>query len=180
GAIFMLQSRYLLMDEQAVQTSVGKMNVLTFNVKVASIDAPSLHARREASPANDLAVLLAKDIQQAPSTSYAVIMSHEWFEPYIKQNGVRVDERWNGRFFNSASQEQALLSYLTAHPDVKHLYYVVMQEAALQPLVEALKKQAALECEQSIEVAAGQASLMRFDVKKHGSSADTIPPACVD
>lgn len=180
GAMFMLQSRYLLADEKTVDTSVGAMNILKFNVKEAPVDAPSLRLRRERSRANDIAEVLARKIGQSPPESYAVAMTHSWFEPYIEQNGVRFDKSWDGHILYLAEQEESLSLYLKAHPGIRHFYYVALLEPGMQPLLDALKRQMSLQCEKTIAVAAGSVSLMRFDVSAAPADAGAAVPDCED
>lgn len=180
GAMFMLQSRYLLADEKTVETSVGTMNVLKFKVKEAPVDAPSLRLRREGSRANEIAELLASKVGQSPPETYLVAMTHSWFEPYIEQNGVHIDKNWGGRIFYLAAEEPALALYLKANPNVKHFYYVALLEPGLQPLLAVLKKQMRLQCEKTVAIAAGQVSLMQFEVNAPPDNAGATVPDCGD
>ena len=171
GAMFMLQSRYLLASEQSVETSVGKMNILKFDVKSGSVDAASLHLRRKGSRINGVAELLAENIRKAPQEKYFVAMAYSWFEPYVKQNGVFIDEKQGERIFNGIGQEAAFFAYLKAHPEIKHLYYLALLEPGLQPTLDLLKSRMALTCEQTVEIAIGKVSLMKFDVTAKPGSA---------
>lgn len=178
GAMFMLQSRYRLADEKVVETSVGAMNVLKFNVKEAPVDAPSLRLRREGSRANEVAELLARKIGQYSPETYTVAMTHSWFEPYIEQNGVRFDKNWDGRILYLAAQEEGLSLYLKAHPGIKHFYYVALLEPGMRPLLDALKRQMRLQCEKTVDVAAGQVSLMQFEVGGPPNDTGATVPDC--
>lgn len=180
GAMFMLQSRYLLANEKTVETSVGSMNILKFDVKGVPVDAPSLRLRRERSKVNDIAELLAKQVDQSSPETYVVAMTHSWFEPYIEQNGVHFDKNWSGHILYLAAEEERLSLYLKAHPGIKHFYYVALLEPGLQPLLDILKKQMSLQCEKTIAVAAGSVSLMQFDVSAPPNGADITVPDCGD
>ena len=172
GAAFLLQSRYRLVDEQTVRTSVGNMDVLKFNVKEAPVAADSLRQRMEASPPNAVAQLTKQIIAKTGSEPYAVAMTNRWLEPYLNQNGVNTDVQWEGRFIYTATQMEDLYKYMHEHPELQHLYYVAVLEPNSIMGAAALKTRMNQVCEQGMDLPVGRVVIMQFDSKAAVKATD--------
>ncbi len=141
---------------------VAFFTVWTINANAAF----GLYTALDKDPIREATNIIKTDINKTPNNSdYAVIMTHPWFEHYLKRNGINFDKNWVARRYFVSQQFPEILKYFDAHKDKKTLYYIALREsnaqAALVPLM--LNYQLVSKASAAIEV--GTIDVFKFDLQ---------------
>jgi hypothetical protein len=180
GAIFLLQTRYKLVDEQSVQTAVGKMNVLQFNVKESAVVDDKVLERMHASKTDQVSAWIKDDIQQQSATQYAVAMANDWVEPYLKFNGIAIDGSWQDRKYYSSVDANKIFEYLTQHPSFSIFYYVALHDVNTERAALILQAKYRLLDHAEIDVAAGKIDIYKYDTKSRAEDMSAVRDQLAD
>ena len=173
GAELMLQIRYRLVSETTVETAIGKMSALKFNVKEAPVVDDSAKQRAQVGQTHQVAVWLQQDIGQAPAETVAVAVSSEWIETYLKLEGIPIDEAWEGRRYTAGNEAPRVLSYLKQHPAISAFYYVVLRQPITDQAAALLQEAFVLEAQTSVAVPVGEIAIYKFSVKEKPPATPT-------
>jgi len=138
-AVNMLEMQYQLVSTQTFDITAGKMDVFKFNTKIKPALSPELKQVAQSNPINKAAAWVGNNVKTAKPGSYAVIMTHGWFELYLQLNSVAFDKAWSSRRYTQDFQVEDVFAYVNQHKAVENLYYLVLREnkpdAGLLPLL---------------------------------------------
>ncbi|HQQ62146.1 MAG TPA: glycosyltransferase family 39 protein [Pseudomonadales bacterium] len=179
-AALLLKLQCKLVNQTAIETGAGPVDIYQFNTKSKPADIDALKAGLAGSPLDDIATWIARDSGKSDPKSSTVLFTHDWFKTYLREHDVHLDGELHGHFFSDEGQAPAIFSYTNTHPELDHLYYLALSQPGTQPAIDALKSRMHLTCEKSIDAPVGKLLLMRFNIKEAPTDTNAAVPVCKD
>ena len=175
----LLQTEYKLVAQNEWETPYGKIDVLQFDTKTKPANINAAISRLASSPLYTSAKWIKGDSSKIASQKYTLLLTHDFFGPYLQLNDVAVDKSWRDRFYGDASQINGVTNYLNEHADITYLYYLALFEPGTPAAVEALKKRTHFICQKLIDVPPlGRVGIMKFNIKETPDASNSAVPAC--
>jgi hypothetical protein len=165
SAIEMLEWQYQLTSQHSVESTIGTMDIYTFNTKITPPVTDAIKIALADNPVNIATGFVDTYVNHADPGSYAIIMTHSWFQPYLHLRGLHVDENWDGRIHGADFQVERVFSYLNQHPAVDDLYYLALRDGnAENGLLPLLLKYPLVSCD-TVNSPSGKLEIFHFKTK---------------
>ncbi len=165
NALVPLKMQYKLLSQQTLpfDHDAGHVDVYKFNVKERP-DKQQLGSVGT-NTVNDFAQLIAQDVAAKDPSTYYVLLTHKWMSPYLLYNGIDVDHGWSQHQFLAAIQADGVFDYINAHPAIKNIYYLALQEKPTEGAELMLQLRYQLVSEKTMDSSIGKISLLKYDTK---------------
>lgn len=142
-----------------VVLAVFVYTVWTINANVAF----GLYSKLDKDPVREAVAIIKKDLSDRTAQSpYSVIMTHDWFEHYLRQSGIEYDKEWPARRYYVAQSFFGLLQYFEQHKDKEILYYLALREPNAETALVPLKMKYRLLSQASASIEAGFLDVYKF------------------
>lgn len=142
-----------------VVLAVFVYTVWTINANVAF----GLYSNLDKDPVREAVAIIKKDLSDRTAQSpYSVIMTHDWFEHYLRQSGIEYDKEWPARRYYVAQSFFGLLQYFEQHKDKEILYYLALREPNAETALVPLKMKYRLLSQASASIEAGFLDVYKF------------------
>lgn len=166
GAVVELLYRYKLVSQVTLSCAGAACNIdiYKFNTK----ELPSAEQIRAAgtTPTNEMARLIAQDINGRDASAYYVLLTHGWMRSYLLRNGVALDGEKDSHRYVVNSQADNVYQYIENHPAVETLYYLALQEVNTEGAELMLQLRYHLVGEKTVDTGMGKLSLLTYKVKE--------------
>ena len=162
AALVALKQQYKLLSQASVSIEAGTIDIFKFSVKELP-DEKQL-AAVGTNPSNEIAKLVAQDIGGKPASTYRILMTHTWMQPYLERNGVAIDKDWDVSYVINA-QADHIYDYIKNNPEVETLYYLALQEPNAEGAAFMLQSRYFLADEKSMQTSVGKMNIFKFNVK---------------
>jgi hypothetical protein len=177
-AAAILQARYQLVSQNSFDSSTGKIDVYTFDVRNPPSSLEPVRTRLANNPLDHLAKWVLGDTQKFPADGYAILLTHDWFQPYLELQGVQVNRSWDGRFVSQTNQAELIAPYLKAHTEIHSIYYLALMTPDTQASIDVLKKYFRFSCQTLLEAPVGKLTVIKFDALQPANPSQTSVSAC--
>lgn len=173
GAVFALKQQYKLLSTVTLPFAAGETSVYKFSAKETP-DAGQL-SDAGSNTINDAAKLLAEEVRGKNNNSYTTLITHDWMEPYLRLNGVQIDQGWADRRYDFDIHIHAVSEYVEKHPSIDTVYYFALHDAKLDIPMLMLESMYQLASKKTAVISIGQIDILEFNtrVKPAITSAQT-------
>ena len=89
-------------------------------------------------------------------------MTHDWFEHYLRQDGVEFDKDWPARRYYVAQNFWGVSQYFEQHKDKEILYYLALREPNAETALVPLKMKYRLLSKAAASIEAGSLDVYKF------------------
>ena len=133
--------------------------VWTINANVAF----GLYSNLDKDPVREAVAIIKNDLRaSAEQQPYSVIMTHDWFEHYLRQDGVEFDKDWPARRYYVAQNFWGVSQYFEQHKDKEILYYLALREPNTETALVPLKMKYRLLSKAAASIEAGSLDVYKF------------------
>lgn len=143
---------------------------------VWTIDANSragLYTKLDKDPVREAVTVIKNDVEKnAMLGNYTVIMTHDWFENYLKRSGISYDDQWEFRRFYVPQQVMNVDDYLLKHKNIDYFYYLSLRQPNSESATFALRQQYKLLSKAEVSIEAGTLDVFKFSAKEFPDAAD--------
>lgn len=174
----LLQIEYRLVYKKSFTSTSGPVNIYKFDTGSRGDNSAALREEVSQTPIGGLVKWLASDATGLHAAN-TILVSHDWFDPYLRLNNIPYEAGWHSRFYNNSSHLGDVTRHVQANPAVQKLYYLRFATADMQPALDALIAQYQLECTRSVTSTVGTLEILRFNTTTPGSQQTDITP-CPD
>ncbi len=174
----LLQIEYQLVYKKSAMSTSGPVNIYKFATGSRGNDSAVLRKELSQTPIGGLVKWLASDITRLHAAN-TILVSHSWFDPYLRLNNIPYEAEWQSRSYNNPSHLGDVNRHIQTNPAVQKLYYLRFASAGLQPALDALMAQYQFECVRSVTSTVGTLEILRFNTTTPGSQQTDITP-CPD
>ena len=164
AALVPLKLQYRLVSQAEAAIEAGTIDVYKFNLHEQPDDEQLKSAGSNRS--NDIARSVAQDIGSKDPSTYHVLFTHDWIQPYLRRNGVTLDKNLDNHRYVVNAQASSVYQYIEQHPSIDTLYYLALQEPNAEGAELLLQLRYRLVSETTTETAVGNMSVLKFLVKE--------------
>jgi hypothetical protein len=133
--------------------------VWTINANVAF----GLYSNLDKDPVREAVAIIKNDLRaSAKQQPYSVIMTHDWFEHYLRQDGIEFDKDWPARHYYVAQNFWGVSQYFEQHKDKEILYYLALREPNAETALVPLKMKYRLLSKAAASIEAGSLDVYKF------------------
>lgn len=143
--------------------AVAWFTVWTINANVSF----GLYSKLDKDPVREAVEIIKDDVKKnIQDQPYAVIMSHAWFEPYLRWFKIDFDQQWPLHLYYVPQQFDGVLRYMDEHRDKVFLYYIALREPNAQTALVPLKLQYRLVSQAEATIEAGAIDVYKFSLRE--------------
>ncbi len=155
-------------EKPLIVLSVVIYSVWTINANVKS----GLYKNLDKDPVRDAVDIVKADLNKMPQdTAYSVVMTHPWFEHYLRQKNIAYEQKKRNRYYFVSQQFPELMKYFDAHKEKKVLYYILLREPNAQAALIPLMLNYQLLSKASATIEAGSIDVYKFDLQAEPDEA---------
>jgi 4-amino-4-deoxy-L-arabinose transferase-like glycosyltransferase len=162
----MLESQYQLVSKKTTAISIGQIDIFKFNTRTRPVITPELTQRAKNSPISLAAGWIGNEVKTAKPGSYVALISHYFFQPYLRLQNVTIAEPWDSHFYTLDIQAEQVLNHVAAHPAITDLYYMALRNADNERAIALLQTQYQLLAQNTTETTIGKIDTFRFNTKQ--------------
>jgi hypothetical protein len=174
----LLKLQYKLTDQTTFESGAGTIDIFRFDTKTKPVDTAVLKNMLTGSPLDTVAKSVASDLGDFDKKKSTIIMTHDWFQTYLRHYELHFDNTWSGEYFSNPDQLASLSNYLQAHPDIERLYFLGLIQPDMAPAIDALKSRMHIACEKTVDSPVGKLLIMRLNIKE--APTNEAVPVCKD
>ncbi|HSC74966.1 MAG TPA: glycosyltransferase family 39 protein, partial [Pseudomonadales bacterium] len=126
-----------------------------------------LYSLLDKDPIREAVELVKNDLGgNYKNNNYIAIMSHDWFEHYLRKNNIFYDGKWKKRHFYVPQQIGDVEEYLNNNKTIEYFYYLFLREPNAEAALVALKQQYRVLAKSEVSIEQGTIDVFKFSAKE--------------